>query len=128
MICFSPAHSGPECNQSRPKILITIRRVIWSGLNAYYRFVDPLNSMEVFSNSYDVIKILFSDWSINIFIVMHRKVHKMMVIETYLGYMNMKTSTDTLRNMYDIIKILFADCLIKIFIVTYRMVHKVMVI
>ena len=43
-------------------------------------FIDPLNSMEVFSNSYDVIKILFPDWSIDIFIVMHRKVHKIMVI------------------------------------------------
>ena len=64
--------------------------------------------MEVFSNSHDVIKILFPDWSINKFIVMHRKAHKVIVIETYLGFMNMKNSTDTLKNIYDVIKILFA--------------------
>ena len=61
-------------------------------------------------------------------IVMHKKVHKMMVIKTYLGLMNMKNSTDTLRNMYDVITILFADLSIEIFIVTYRKVHKIMVI
>ena len=77
---LEPTHSGPEWNQSWPKILITIRRLIWSGLIVYWGFVDPLNWMEVFSNSYDVIKILFPDWSINKFIVMHRKAHKIIVI------------------------------------------------
>ena len=90
--------------------------------------MDMKNSTDTLRNIHDVIKILFADWSIKIFIVTYRKVHKIMDIQTYLGFMGMKNSTDPLRNIYDVIKILFADWSIKIFIVTYRKVHKIMVI
>ena len=90
--------------------------------------MNTKNSTDTLKNIYDVIKILFPDWSIKIFIVMYRKVHKIMVIYTYLGFMDMKNSTDTLRSIYDVIKILFADWPIKRFIVTYSKVHKIMVI
>ena len=39
------------------------------------------NSTDTLRNIYDVIKILFTDdWSIKVFIVTYRKVHKIMVI------------------------------------------------
>ena len=42
--------------------------------------MDMKNSTDAVKNIYDVIKILFADWSIKIFIVTYRKVHKIMVI------------------------------------------------
>ena len=42
--------------------------------------MDMKNSTDTLRNTYDVIKILLADWSIKIFIVTYRKVHKIMVI------------------------------------------------
>ena len=42
--------------------------------------MDMENSTDTLRNIYDVIKILFADWSIKIFIVTYRKAHKIMVI------------------------------------------------
>ena len=42
--------------------------------------MDMKNSTDTLRSIYDVIKILFADWSIKIFIVAYRKVHKIMVI------------------------------------------------
>ena len=69
------------------------------------------------------LKILFAYWSIEIFIVTYRKGQKTIIIQAYLGFMDMKNSTDTLRNMYDVIKILFADWSMKLFIIMYGIDH-----
>ena len=42
--------------------------------------MDMKNSTDTLRNIYDVIKILFADWSIKLFIVTYRKVHKIIVI------------------------------------------------
>ena len=72
----------------------------------------------------NVIKILFADWSIKIFIVTYRKGPKTIIIQPYMGFMDMKNSTDTLRNMFDVTKILFADWSMKLFIMKHGIDHK----
>ena len=42
--------------------------------------MDMKNSTDTLRSIYDVIKILFADWSIKTFIVTYRKVHKLTAI------------------------------------------------
>ena len=47
-------------------------------------FVDMKNSTDTLSNMYDVTKILFADWSVKLFIIMHEMDHKTLLY----GFMN----------------------------------------
>ena len=87
------------------------------------RFYGDRKIQLTLRNIYDVIKILFADWSIKIFILTYRKGKKKNNHYSDLSgvYHN---STDTLKNMYDVIKIPFADWSMKLFIIMYGMDHK----
>ena len=81
-------------------------------------FADLYNSMRVFSNPCDVIKILFSDWTMQIFIVAHKHIHITLIRGTFQGFMDLRNTIRAFSNFSDVIKILFSDWTRQIFLAT----------
>ena len=76
--------------------------------------------MGVFSNPYDVIKILFSDWTRQILIITHRQIQITMIRRSYKGFMDLRNKIRAFSNVCDVIKMLFSDWTMKIFTILHR--------
>ena len=63
--------------------------------------MDMKNSTDTLRNMYDVTKILFADWSMKLFIIMHGMDHKTLLY----GFMDKFLD---FTNLYDVIKIPFS--------------------
>ena len=108
------SHSGPEWTQSATKLIPHRRRINKFLREVHLRFSDPWNSMRTISNPYDVIKMLFSDWTRQISIVTHRHIHFTLISGTYRGFQDMRNTIRVFSNVYDVIKIPISDWLERI--------------